>query len=157
MWKTAVLVGRMLVVNLLSLKLQKLLTLCNNLNNQASKESTWLFNTLEIGQSFVHPTTPTWEQRRLPFGLRTQRIRLHPTSFGTDMDNQQLFNIVVSVAAFFAVYVINNFTRQIQKLEDRVNSLPHDYVQKDDYRVDVKELKEMVKQIFDKLDQKQDK
>jgi hypothetical protein len=73
------------------------------------------------------------------------------------MDNQQLFNIVVSVAAFFAVYVINNFTRQIQKLEDRVNALPHDYVQKDDYRVDVKELKEMVKQIFDKLDQKQDK
>ncbi len=73
------------------------------------------------------------------------------------MDNQQLFNIVVSVAAFFAVYVINNFTRQIQKLEDRVNSLPHDYVQKDDYRSDIKELKEMVKQIFDKLDTKQDK
>lgn len=73
------------------------------------------------------------------------------------MDNQQLFNIVVSVAAFFAVYVINNFTRQIQKLEDRVNSLPHDYVQKDDYRGDIREVKTILNQIFEKLDNKADK
>ena len=73
------------------------------------------------------------------------------------MDNQQLFNLVVSVAGFLAVYVINNLTRQIQRLEDKVNSLPHDYVQKDDYRSDMRDIKEMLKQIFDKLDNKQDK
>jgi hypothetical protein len=33
------------------------------------------------------------------------------------MDNQQLFNLVVSVAGFLAVYVINNLTRTIQKLD----------------------------------------
>jgi predicted PurR-regulated permease PerM len=73
------------------------------------------------------------------------------------MDNQQLFNLVVSVAGFLAVYVINTLTRQIQRLEDKVNSLPHDYVQKDDYRSDIKEIKQILTQIFDKLDNKADK
>ena len=73
------------------------------------------------------------------------------------MDNQQLFNIVVSVGGFLAVYVFNSVTTKIQKLEDKVNSLPHDYVVKDDYRADIAEVKAILKQIFDKLDNKQDK
>lgn len=73
------------------------------------------------------------------------------------MDNQQLFNLVVAVAGFLAVYVINNMTRTVQKLEDKVNELPHTYVAKDDYRADIAEIKSMVKQIFDKLDGKADK
>lgn len=73
------------------------------------------------------------------------------------VDNQQIFNIVVSVAAFLAVYVFNNMTRQIQKLEDKVNDLPHSYVQKDDYRADIAEIKSILKQIFEKLDNKADK
>ena len=73
------------------------------------------------------------------------------------MDNQQLFNLVVSVAGFLAVYVINSLTRTIQKLEDKVNDLPHNYVAKDDYRSDIADIKSILKQIFDKLDNKQDK
>jgi cell fate (sporulation/competence/biofilm development) regulator YmcA (YheA/YmcA/DUF963 family) len=73
------------------------------------------------------------------------------------MDNQQLFNIVVSIAGFLAVFVFNNMTKQIQRLEDKVNNLPHDYVQKDDYRSDIKEVKDILKQIFEKLDSKADK
>ena len=73
------------------------------------------------------------------------------------MDNQQLFNLVVSIAGFLAIYVINNLTRQIQRLEDELRTLPHDYVQKDDYRSDIKEVKQILNQIFDKLDNKADK
>ena len=73
------------------------------------------------------------------------------------MDNQQLFNLVVSVAGFLAVYTLNGLTRKIQRLEDELKTLPHDYVQKDDYRIDTREIKEMLKQIFDKLDGKADK
>ena len=73
------------------------------------------------------------------------------------MDNQQLFNLVVSIAGFLAVYVINNLTRTIQKLEDKVNEMPHNYVAKDDYRSDISEIKSILKQIFDKLDGKADK
>lgn len=73
------------------------------------------------------------------------------------MDNQQLFNVVVSIAGFLAVYVLNNLTRTIQKMEDKINDLPHSYVTKDDYRSDISEIKMILKQIFDKLDGKADK
>lgn len=73
------------------------------------------------------------------------------------MDNQQLFNLVVSVAGFLAAYVINLQTRTIQRLEDKVSELPHTYVAKDDYRSDIAEIKSILKQIFDKLDGKADK
>jgi cell fate (sporulation/competence/biofilm development) regulator YmcA (YheA/YmcA/DUF963 family) len=73
------------------------------------------------------------------------------------MDNQQLFNIVVCIGGFLAVYVFNSTTAKIQRLEDKVNSMPHDYVVKDDYRADIAEVKAILKQIFDKLDGKADK
>jgi cell fate (sporulation/competence/biofilm development) regulator YmcA (YheA/YmcA/DUF963 family) len=73
------------------------------------------------------------------------------------MDNQQIFNMVVSIAGFLAVYVFNNTTKQIQRLEDKINELPKEYVAKDDYRSDIAEVKNILKQIFDKLDNKADK
>ena len=73
------------------------------------------------------------------------------------MDNQQIFNIVVSIAGFLAVYVFNNTTKQIQRLEDKLNELPKEYVAKDDYRSDIAEIKDILKQIFNKLDSKADK
>jgi cell fate (sporulation/competence/biofilm development) regulator YmcA (YheA/YmcA/DUF963 family) len=73
------------------------------------------------------------------------------------MDTQQIFNVIVSVAGFLAVYVINTTTRQIQKLEDKINELPKEYVAKDDYRSDITEIKDILKQIFNKLDNKADK
>lgn len=73
------------------------------------------------------------------------------------MDNQQIFNMVVSIAGFLAVYVFNSTTKQIQRLEDKINELPKEYVAKDDYRSDITEIKNILKQIFDKLDNKADK
>jgi hypothetical protein len=73
------------------------------------------------------------------------------------MDNQQLFNVVVSVAGFLAIFVFNWFTRKIQKLEDEIAKLPKEYVAKDDYRADIAEIKDILKQIFAKLDAKADK
>jgi hypothetical protein len=77
------------------------------------------------------------------------------------MDNQQIFNFVVAIAAFLAVFVFNQTTRKIQKLEDEMVSMREnilrDYVQKDDYKADIAEIKTILRQIFDKLDSKQDK
>jgi len=73
------------------------------------------------------------------------------------MDNQQIFNIVVSFAGFLAGWVLNNITKGLSRLEDRLEEFPQRYVTKDDYRRDVDELKEICKQIFDKLDRKADK
>ena len=73
------------------------------------------------------------------------------------MDNQQIFNMVVSIAGFLAVCVFNWFTRKVQKLEDKIAELPKEYVAKEDYRADIAEVKQILHQIFDKLDGKQDK
>jgi len=73
------------------------------------------------------------------------------------MENQQLFNIVVSVAGFLAVFVFNWITRKIQRLEDKQAEMSLTYVQKDDYRADIAEVKNILHQIFDKLDGKADK
>jgi len=77
------------------------------------------------------------------------------------MDNQQLFNLVVSIAGFLATFVFYQVMQRLQRTEDAIASIKQDmlkdFVHKDDYRVDIKELKDMVRQIFDKLDNKQDK
>ena len=77
------------------------------------------------------------------------------------MDNQQLFNLVVAVAGFLGVFVFYQVMQRLQRMEDKLGELermlPHDYVQKDDYRSDIKEVKDILRQIFDKLDNKQDK
>lgn len=77
------------------------------------------------------------------------------------MDNQQLFNLVVSIAGFLAVFVFYQVMQRLQKLEDGLaavkEELPKEYVHKDDYRADIKEVKDILRQIFDKLDAKADK
>jgi len=73
------------------------------------------------------------------------------------MDTQQLFNIAVSLAAFFGGWVLNNITRAIERLDVDVRALPMNYVSKDDYRRDIDDIKDMLGKIFDKLDNKVDK
>lgn len=73
------------------------------------------------------------------------------------MENQVVFNFVVAIAGFLLVFVFNSVTRKIQKIEDKLAEMPMSYVQKDDYRADISEIKNILKQIFDKLDNKADK
>jgi len=73
------------------------------------------------------------------------------------MENQVVFNFVVAIAGFLLVFVFNSVTKKLQKLEDKLSELPMSYVQKDDYRADISEIKLILKQIFDKLDNKADK
>jgi chaperonin cofactor prefoldin len=77
------------------------------------------------------------------------------------MDNQQLFNMVVSIAGFLAAFVFYQVMQRLQRQEDRSSELERnlskEFVHKDDYRNDIKEIKDILKQIFDKLDAKADK
>lgn len=73
------------------------------------------------------------------------------------MESQSFFNIIVGLAAFFGGWVLNNITKAIERLDDDIRNLPHDYVAKDDYRRDIDEIKDICKQIFAKLDNKADK
>jgi cell fate (sporulation/competence/biofilm development) regulator YmcA (YheA/YmcA/DUF963 family) len=77
------------------------------------------------------------------------------------MDNQQIFNFLVAIGAFLGAFVFNQVMQRLQKSEDKIASLekeiPEKYVQKPDYKEDMREVKDLLRQIFDKLDGKADK
>ena len=73
------------------------------------------------------------------------------------MDYQVLFNGAVALAAFFGGWTLNNITKTIERLDTDVRAMPHDYVGKNDYKEDLREVKDLCRQIFEKLDSKQDK
>lgn len=73
------------------------------------------------------------------------------------MDYQTLFNMAVTVAAFFGGWTLSRIYTAIDRLDKDVRDFPKNYVSKDDYREDVREIKEMLGAIFKRLDNKADK
>jgi hypothetical protein len=73
------------------------------------------------------------------------------------MDSQILFNIVVAIAGFFGGWILNNIHQSLDRLDTDVRAMPHMYVTREDYRDDMREVKEMLGKIFDRLEAKQDK
>jgi hypothetical protein len=73
------------------------------------------------------------------------------------MDYQILFNIAVAVAGFLGGWTLNRIYQAIDRLDADVRQMPLNYVNRDDYRSDVTEIKTMLGKIFDKLDGKADK
>jgi uncharacterized membrane protein YcaP (DUF421 family) len=75
--------------------------------------------------------------------------------------DQSVVNIIFAVASFLAAFVFYQIMQRLQRSEDKIesltNALPKEYVQKGDYKEDMREIKELLRQIFDKLDSKQDK
>jgi predicted RNA-binding protein with EMAP domain len=73
------------------------------------------------------------------------------------MDYQVFFNAALGLAAFLGGWTLNSITKAIERLDNDVRNMPHSYVNKDDYRNDIKEIKDMLGKIFDRLETKADK
>ena len=73
------------------------------------------------------------------------------------MDYQVLFNGAVVVASFFGGWTLNTITRSLERLDTDVRALPINYVVRIDYREDIRELKEIMNKVFDRLENKVDK
>lgn len=73
------------------------------------------------------------------------------------MDYQTLFNLAVTVAAFFGGWTLSRIYAAIDRLDKDVRDMPHVYVAKDDYREDLREIKELLGAIFKRLENKADK
>lgn len=73
------------------------------------------------------------------------------------MDSQVLFNIAVSCASALGGWILNNIYRSIERLDADVRAMPHTYVAREDYRADMRDVKDMLGKIFDRLDGKVDK
>ena len=73
------------------------------------------------------------------------------------MDYQVLFNIAVAIAGFFGGWTLNRIYIAIDRLDGDVRAMPHNYISKDDYKTDIRDIRDMLGKIFDKLDNKADK
>lgn len=77
------------------------------------------------------------------------------------MDYQLLFNISAGLGFTMAGWIIRSIYDALEKLKvdliDLEREIHAKYVMKDDYKEDVRELKAMLTQLFDKLDKKLDK
>ncbi len=68
-----------------------------------------------------------------------------------------LFNIIVGIAAFFGGWTLNRITKMLDRMDEDIRDLPHDYVSKEAYKTDIADIKGMLGKIFEKLDGKVDK
>jgi hypothetical protein len=73
------------------------------------------------------------------------------------VDYHVLFNLAVTVAAFFGGWILSRIYTAIDRLDDEARNMPKTYVSKDDYREDLREIKELLGAIFKRLDHKVDK
>ena len=73
------------------------------------------------------------------------------------MDYQVLFNGAIMLASFFGGWTLNNITKSLERLDADVRAMPANYVARNDYREDTREIKDLLAKIFDKLENKADK
>jgi len=73
------------------------------------------------------------------------------------MEYQLLFNIIIAVAGFLGGVLVNRVFGTLDKINDELKQIPEKYVAKDDYREDIRDIKEMLGAIFKRLEGKADK
>jgi hypothetical protein len=73
------------------------------------------------------------------------------------VEPQFLINILFAAAGAAFGWILNSISRSIIRIEDRIAEMPIMYVNREDYRSDIHEIKGMLGKIFDRLDQKADR
>jgi len=65
--------------------------------------------------------------------------------------------LAVAGAGFFGGWILNRIYVALDRLDSDVRNMPSQYVSREDYRSDIKDIRDMLGKIFDKLDNKADK
>ena len=77
------------------------------------------------------------------------------------MESQHLINVGLGVSSAVFGWLARELWTAVKDLKEDLTTLsvelPKTYVTRDDYRADLKEIKEMLGKIFDRLDNKADK
>ena len=68
------------------------------------------------------------------------------------MDYQVLFNLAIGAAGLFGGYVLTRIYNAIDKLDDDVRKIPLSYVQKDDFKTAVADIKNDIRSGFQQVD-----
>lgn len=75
--------------------------------------------------------------------------------------SQDTINMLITGSGVLMGWILRVIWESIRKLQQEMNDFQREvhtsYVSKDDYRQDILEMKDILKQIFEKLDRKADK
>ena len=73
------------------------------------------------------------------------------------MEYQVLFNVAVGVAGFIGGWLVNRVFVLLDRIDAEMKAIAVQYVTKEDYREDIREVKELLGAIFKRLETKADK
>ena len=73
------------------------------------------------------------------------------------MEFQLIFNLGIAFVGFIGGWMVNRVFVLIDRIDADMKAIPTQYVSKEDYREDIREVKEMLGAIFKRLESKADK
>ncbi len=73
------------------------------------------------------------------------------------MEYQIIFNVGMALVGFIGGWMVNRVFVLLDRIDADMKAIPMQYVAKDDYREDIREVKEMLGAIFKRLESKADK
>jgi len=73
------------------------------------------------------------------------------------MEYQLIFNVGIALVGFIGGWMVNRVFVLLDRIDAEMREIPMQYVSKDDYREDIREVKEMLGAIFKRLESKVDK
>ena len=73
------------------------------------------------------------------------------------MDYQVVFNVGIALVGFIGGWMVNRVFVLLDRIDAEMKAIPMQYVSKEDYRDDIREIKEMLGAIFKRLETKADK
>jgi len=74
-----------------------------------------------------------------------------------ELTGQVIFDAVILMAGFLAAWAYTRIFTLLDRIDADMKQIPEKYVAKDDYREDIREIKEMLGAIFKRLEGKADK
>jgi len=73
------------------------------------------------------------------------------------MEYQVMFNVAIALAGFIGGWLVNRVFALLDRIDAEMKAIPMQYVAKDDYREDIREIKETHGAIFKRLEGRGDK
>ena len=74
-----------------------------------------------------------------------------------ELTGQIVFDLIILIGGFLAAWAYTRIYTLLDRIESEMKQIPEKYVAKDDYREDIREIKDLLGAIFKRLDNKADK
>jgi hypothetical protein len=73
------------------------------------------------------------------------------------LTGQIVFDVIILIGGFLAAWAYTRIYTLLDRIDSEMKQIPEKYVAKDDYREDIREIKDLLGAIFKRLENKADK